>query len=231
MPPVPSCRSRSPERRRPALFPFEIHTHTAEHSACSNMPAEALIERAAELGLSGLVVTDHHYQWPQAELQAIADRTSPNGLVVLSAYEVSTADPHTGKHAGDLLIFGAPDDDVMPIWTPYPEACAKAREQGALSIVAHPFRAGMGAGDRIFHMDIDGIEIYNQNHSQLDVTRAKAAVLRTGLLGLAGSDAHRVIQVGQFLTVFDRPVRTTQDFIGEVLARRYALQSNRGDIV
>ena len=194
------------------------------------MSAEELIERAVERGLAGVVVTDHHYQWPQAELQAIADEISPNGIVVLSAYEVTTVDPKTGKHAGDLLIYGAPDDETMEIWTPYEEACARGREQDALIISAHPFRESMGAGDLIFEMDIDGIEIFNQNHSRLNVARAKAAVLRAGFLGVAGSDAHRVAQVAQFLTVFDRPVRDMGDFIRELRARRYALQSNRADI-
>ncbi|MCE5216661.1 PHP domain-containing protein [bacterium] len=212
------------------MYPFEIHSHTKEHSACSRVPVEHLLARADELGLAGIVVTDHHYQWPQAELEKIARRVTRNGLVVLSAYELTTADPRTGAHAGDLLVFGGPDDAVMPIWTPYEEACARAHELGAVTISAHPFREGMGAGDRIYYMDIDGIEIYNQNHSRLDVLRARQAVQKAGFLGVAGSDAHRAVQVAQFLTVFERPVRSMEDFKRELLARRFHLASNRPDI-
>jgi len=218
--------SREPRRE----FAFDLHVHTAEHSSCSHMSAGELIQRAAELGLAGIVVTDHHYQWPRGELQAIADAQRADGLVVLSAYELTTLDPRTHKHAGDLLVYGAPDDSTLPIWTAWREACARAREQEALVVVAHPFREGAGAGDRLYEMDVDGLEVYNQNHSQLDVSRAKAAVLRTGLLGLAGSDAHRPSQVGQFVTVFEEPVRTMEDLIREVLAGRYSLRSNRRDI-
>jgi len=213
-----------------AGFAFETHSHTREHSACSIMAVEALLARAHELGLAGVIVTDHHYQWPPEELQIIADRVTGGRLVALSAFEVTTSDPHQGGHAGDLLIFGMPASATLGIWTPYEEACAKAREYDALIIAAHPFREGMGAGDRIFQMDIDGIEIYNQNHSRLDVMRAKMAVQRAGFLGLAGSDAHRVSQVGQFLTVLQRPVRTMAEFVAEVRARRFTLQSNRPDI-
>jgi predicted metal-dependent phosphoesterase TrpH len=160
----------------------------------------------------------------------MADRIRPDAIVVLSAYEVTTADPRTRQHAGDLLIFGAPDDATMRMWTPYDEASARAREQDALIIAAHPFRDGMGAGERVYHMDIDGIEVLNQNHSPLDVMRARTAVRNTGLIGLAGSDAHRVAQVAQFLTVFRRPVRSMEDFIRETRAQRFTLKSNRPDI-
>jgi len=47
---------------------------------------------------------------------------------------------------------------------------------------------------------------------------------------VAGSDSHSVVQVGQFCTVFDRPVHTMDEFITELRARRYAIQSNRPDI-
>lgn len=213
------------------MFPFEIHSHTAEHSACSVMPAQELFERCIELGLAGVVVTDHHFQWPLAELEAIARRVSDKQLTVLSAYEVTTADPETGGHAGDLLIFGAPEKAApMKIRTPYNEACRRGREQGALIISAHPYRQGMGAGDRVYSMDIDGIEVYNQNHSQRDVLRARQAVLRRGYLGVAGSDAHRRIQVGQFVMRFTRPVATMQEFMARLRAREYSMQSNRPDI-
>lgn len=212
------------------LYCFEIHSHTSEHSACAGMTAAELIERALELQLDGLIVTDHHYQWEEAELQALADRRRPGALVVLSGYEVTTVDTNTAKHAGDLLIFGAPRDGTMEIWTPWEEACAVARRQGALRIAAHPFRNSMGTGDRIYQMDIDGLEVFNQNHSQNDVARAKAAVARTGLLGVAGSDAHRTVQVGQFLTVFERPIRSMEEFIAELRARRFTIRSNRPDI-
>lgn len=210
------------------MFGFDIHSHSSEHSACSHVSAEELIDTAIERGLAGMVVTDHHYQWPRAELQAIAERLKPGAIVMLSAYELTTADRPNGKqkHAGDLLIYGAPDGSEMELWTPYKEACARAREQNALIISAHPFREGAGAGERIFDMDIDGIEIFNPNHSQLDVSRAKAAVLRAGFLGVAGSDAHHASHVGQFPTIFDRPVRDMNEFIRELRARRYAIQSN-----
>ena len=194
------------------------------------MSAQELIERAAELRLAGIVVTDHHYQWPQAELQAIAERTGHPDLVVLSAYELTSSEPRTRQHAGDLLIYGSPDDATMPMWTCYEDAITIARAHDALIISAHPFRQNAGAGDRVYHMDIDGLEIYNQNHSPLDVMRARTAARKTGLIAVGGSDAHRVAQVAQFLTVFRRPVKTMEDFVREIRARRFALQSNRPDI-
>ncbi len=195
------------------------------------MPAEELIERCVDLQIAGLVVTDHHYQWPQGELDALAQSIAGNGLVVLSAYEVTTLDPKTDTHAGDILVYDWPEDEPpLPIWTPYEEACARIREIGALGISAHPYREGMGAGDLVYEMDIDGIEIFNQNHAQAHVNQARAAVARRGFLGVAGSDAHHRMQVGQFYTVFEQPVQTIAEFVTELRERRFVIQSNRPDI-
>ena len=85
------------------MHAFEIHAHTSEHSACSHMTAEELIARAAELGLAGVVVTDHHYQWPQAHLQDLTDKATGGAVAVLSAYELTTSVPGAGGHMCDWI--------------------------------------------------------------------------------------------------------------------------------
>lgn len=212
------------------MFGFETHCHSSEHSTCSHVSIEEIIVTAVERDLFGIIITDHHYQWPQAELDDIKKRVGANDLVVLSAYELTTADPISGKHAGDILIFGSPDDAVMPIWTPWDEACRRVRELNALSISAHPFREGMGAGDLIFRMDIDGMEIFNINHSQPLVNRAKAAVKKLGCIGTAGSDVHNASEIGLYQTVLDEPVFTIEEFINQLHARRFALMTNHPTI-
>jgi 3',5'-nucleoside bisphosphate phosphatase len=209
---------------------FDIHCHTHEHSPCSRLPAAQLVERALELKLAGVVLTDHHYQWPQDELQALARDAGAGKLVLLSGYELTTSCPQTGRYGGDLLIYGMPQERLLPPGTPADEACALAHEQGALVISAHPFRQSMGAGDLVYALDIDGLEVMNDSYTGVEVTRAREVVRQMGFLGLAGSDAHQLSQVGQFLTTLQRPVTSMDEFTRELRARRFRLRSRRRDI-
>ncbi len=42
---------------------LEMHCHTLEHSACSNVQAADLVQSVFDKGLQGIVITDHHYLW------------------------------------------------------------------------------------------------------------------------------------------------------------------------
>jgi 3',5'-nucleoside bisphosphate phosphatase len=212
------------------MHPFDIHCHTHEHSPCSRLAAAALVERALELRLAGVVLTDHHYQWPEEELQALAAETGAGKLVLLSGYELTTTDPQTGRYGGDLLIYGMAPDKLMAPGTPADEACARAHEGGALVISAHPFRQSMGAGDLVYALDIDGLEVMNDSYTGVEVTRAREVVRQMGFLGLAGSDAHQLSQVGQFLTALQRPAHSMEEFARELRAKRFRLRSRRRGI-
>ena len=54
----------------PAMI-FEMHTHTAEHSACSFVSAADLVIHALSKQLQGIVLTDHHYLWTMEEIDQL----------------------------------------------------------------------------------------------------------------------------------------------------------------
>ena len=210
------------------MFCLDTHAHSKEHSACSRRPAAALIARAAEIGLDGLIITDHGYCWPEADLKALVREIGATDLLVLCAPEITARDPETGAHQGDYLLFGCAE--IPPDPSSAAQVVQFGQERGALVIAAHPFRAGCGAGDLAFTLPLDGIEVYNQNHSRADVRRCQEAVARQGYLGLAGSDAHQVEQIGQFLTCLERPIATMAEFVAELRAQRFRLKSTREDM-
>ena len=210
------------------MFCIETHSHSKEHSACSYMSVTALVTRAAEIGLDGLIITDHGYVWPEEDLRAVVREVGAANLLVLSAPEITARDPETGKHEGDYLLFGC--SEVPPDPTSAAGVVQFGQDRGGLVIAGHPFRCGMSAGARVFSLPLDGIEVYNQNHSPADVRRCQAVVERQGYLGLAGSDAHQVEQIGQFLTCLERPIATIAEFVTELRARRFTLKSTRLDM-
>ena len=53
---------------------FDHHLHTAKHSPDSNMDPWELIHHARAIGLDGIVITEHDYQWEADELADLAAR-------------------------------------------------------------------------------------------------------------------------------------------------------------
>ncbi len=65
---------------------FDMHLHTNRHSPDSSMDPGVMLRRAGELGLDGLVITEHDWLWTEAELEEL--RTQAPRLVILSGIEV-----------------------------------------------------------------------------------------------------------------------------------------------
>ncbi len=81
---------------------IEMHCHTAEHSACSHVNAAELVQHNFNIDLQGTVITDHHYLWPQEEIDELRRKLKvPDYYLILSGQEVATPE------LGDVLIYGA----------------------------------------------------------------------------------------------------------------------------
>ena len=75
------------------------------HSPDSEIDPLLLIERALAIGLDGLVITEHDYQWEPDELAELAARAAP--LRVFSGAEISAREGH-------FLVYGLPSLDEVP---------------------------------------------------------------------------------------------------------------------
>jgi len=81
---------------------LEMHCHTAEHSGCSHVSAADLVQHNFDIDLQGTVLTDHHYLWPQEEIEELRRKIKvPNHYLILSGQEVTTPE------LGDVLVYGA----------------------------------------------------------------------------------------------------------------------------
>src|SRR6516165_8751916 len=91
---------------RPSSMKIDHHLHTSRHSPDSEIDPIKLVQYALRIGLNGLVITEHDYQWESDELAELADRAAP--LRVFSAAEISAREGH-------FLVYGLPAlDDVPP---------------------------------------------------------------------------------------------------------------------
>ena len=187
---------------------LEMHCHTAEHSSCSGASGKDLLRQIYRRGLQGVVVTDHHFLWPEKELKALKREAEvPDYFLILSGQEVSTAD------MGDVLVYGA--DEAIPKGT----AVANIRTEWpqAALVLAHPYRHGKRPGqETLLNPFLNGVEIFSSNHSVAENTRGLRDWHRFRFTAIAGTDTHGVTYAGVYPTLFDHPLETITDLAEEL---------------
>ena len=112
---------------------FDHHVHTARHSPDSVIDPLVLLERAKRVGLDGVVITEHDYQWEAGELAELAAHAAAIGLRVFSGVEVSAREGH-------FLVYGLPDPFEAPPGIALKDLLRVTRRRGAAVVAAHPFR-------------------------------------------------------------------------------------------
>lgn len=187
--------------------------HTDRHSPDSVLDPLELIERAREVGLDGIVITEHDYQWDREELADLASRGV--GLTVLSGAEISAREGH-------FLVYGLPDLEEAPSGIKLADLLETVRVHKAAIVAAHPFRWGQEF-DQIVRQNgevFDALELVSNNVST--ETRAMTSRLLEGKsMGATGSsDGHDPEAVGCYYSEFDDPIRTMADFVRALKARR-----------
>ncbi len=191
---------------------LEMHCHTAEHSGCSHVSAADLVQHNFDMDLQGTVLTDHHYLWPQNEIEELRRHVKvPDYYWILSGQEVTTPE------LGDVLVYGA---DV---------SIGKATSLGDLRqhfpdaaiIWAHPYRdERIPSRDRLLHPLIDGVEIFSSNHTVAESNRGLLDWHQLKFTAIAGTDTHALSYAGLYPTAFDHPVSTVMELAAEMRAGR-----------
>lgn len=148
---------------------IDLHAHTSGISRCCRIPAETVLSFAQNIGLDGIVLTNHYTESYVkngdvlgfardyiAEYEHTKRLGEAMGLKVFFGVEV-TWEEHPSVH---ILLYGVSPDFVLehPAMYHYSpkqlyEACKNA---GGAVIQAHPFRNGTTVLDRNV---LDGVEI------------------------------------------------------------------------
>jgi len=190
---------------------LELHLHTDRYSPCSCLDPLDAVVGVRRGGLHGLVITEHHYLWPDEELGALKAAASLDGdFVLLAGQEVDT-------DVGHVLVLGAERTIARPL------ALTELRRlhPAAALVWAHPFRDGALPVDaQLCTPLVDAVEILNSNQTDAENDLGLAAWRRLRLRATGGSDAHAEDTVGRYPTVLERPVTRMAELVGEIRAGR-----------
>lgn len=171
----------------------DLHCHTEASPDCST-PIELIPGQCISKNIKVQAITDHNTIAGAVRLKKIAtDTVDPAILTIIVGEEVSTQE---GEIAGLFLQQAVPAHMT-------PEDTVKAiQEQGGLVLIPHGFdprkrwRLKPPALTRIAEQ-VDIIETFNARISNLKWNRAAVAWAKErGVLMSAGSDAHRLVDIG-----------------------------------
>lgn len=204
---------------------IDLHTHSYPQSDDSFMSVDQLIEGSKSLGLDGICLTDHDVFWTDEQAQELHKK---HDFLVIPGCEINTEDGH-------VLVFGLTQYEFGMHKTEFLKASVE-RVGGAL-IAAHPYRRRFieepaerseireemlerARGDAFFQM-CQGVEALNGRGSPVQNQFSVDLGGRLGTNMTAGSDAHKVEQIGTAATQFARPVTCLEDLIRELREGRY----------
>jgi predicted metal-dependent phosphoesterase TrpH len=214
--------------RTGAYFTADLHLHTSHGSADSNLAPKDLIERAREIGIGAVCITEHDNIWDVKEL---ARSAAEHGVICLRGMEVTTELGHVGVFGVDQYLSG-----IYKL-----SGLRKVVDQcGGVMIANHPFRykldprfsfinsdsepIDMAHPERAAKLEIiqmcDAVEVLNAACTEEENLFALKVARATGLAEVAGSDSHSANSVGIVTTLLSAAVHTERDLIEAIRARR-----------
>jgi predicted metal-dependent phosphoesterase TrpH len=202
------------------MFVFDIHVHTRRYSDCSFINPEELINQGVEARLDGIAITEHGVRWPDEEFAKLQKLAASYGIVLINGQEIYTQNAKN-EMEGDFLVFGI-KQSLTGRYSAQELSEMVYREKGIV-IAAHPYKLSRGgkshyygAGDRIYKLPIDAIELCHPDHIDLALSKVRKAMSKLRIPGTGGSDAHKIFRVGSCVTIFENKIFDEKDFISEI---------------
>ena len=206
---------------------IDLHIHTSPLSACSYIDPHELVREARRLNLDGICLTEHQVVWDLDKVDKLAGN---EGLKIFRGNEFTT-------NQGDILVFGFYKDikELLMIQ----ELREEVKAAGGFMIAAHPFRGfktfGIGrlnmtveqAGKRRMFEFVDAIEVHNGKLSADENDLARKVAAKLGLPGTAGSDAHRLDELGTAVTIFENDITDEIQLVEALHAGRFRTEDRR----
>lgn len=221
-------------------YKYETHLHTKGCSKDGKNTGSQMVDKACEMGYSGIVITNHFFggntcidenlSWKdfvgayENDYLVAKEYGQKCGIDVLFGIEDKY---DTGK---EILIYGVAPSAIAQN-TDYPklsleEKSAFIRENGGITVCAHPYRVRdrIPYPDRVPSADLlDGAEVYNSHNNRCENGKATAFAVKNSLLPFSGGDTHIAEKFGGSGLVFNERVSDEKQFVRLVKSLEYGL--------
>ncbi len=179
---------------------FDLHVHS-RYSKDSNASPDDILEYAAKNGLDGFAICDHDVIEGGIECSRRAKEIGSD-MVVIPGVEISSSKGH-------ILVLGI-REPIEPGLSPE-DTIKKARQQGAVVIIPHPFKASSHGLGYVEGLDIDAVEVLNSRCvTDGPNNKARNVAQQLGLPMVGGSDSHEAEMVGRSYTNIEAESRTVE---------------------
>ena len=180
---------------------LDLHMHTDASHDCLSSP-RAVVERAREVGLDRIAITDHN----EIEGAFEASRIAPELVIV--GEEVRTDE--------GLDLIGLFISEHIPRGGSFRQVADAIHAQSGVVYLPHPFDAHRGASEEFFDGVADCIDMVEGLNARIHEPernrRAERWAARHDLPLGAGSDAHLLTEMGR-ARVIVRPFDGPRDFV------------------
>lgn len=165
------------------LIRVDLHIHTIYSNDSTITPKDLVEYLVKHNSVKAAAITDHDTVLGLEKTMKLA---SPyHDIIIIPGVEISTTQ-------GDILLLGTTKLPKKP-WT-INNIIDFANSTGAVSIVAHPYRE-YGMGDLARDYKFDAIEVFNGESRSNANQKAQKLAKDMNLPGVAGSDAHDVLEI------------------------------------
>jgi predicted metal-dependent phosphoesterase TrpH len=208
---------------------IDMHLHTTRGASDSGLNPDDLADEARRRGLTGVHISEHDRLWDR---YVLADYREKNAdLLVINGMEVSTDMGHILTIGLREYVGGIRQAETLR---------KVADEQGGFLVVAHPFRhyfdpvyfrrqgkepftltPEQAARLPVFQI-VDAIEVLNGANTLRENLFALRVAQALGKPGTGGSDAHSTQGIGTYCIQLEREVKSQEEFLAELHARRFA---------
>lgn len=197
---------REEKRKGRLKMIFDLHLHTRQYSDDSFIDIEEAVERALEMGMNGLCITDHESNGAREMIDYLSKKY--NCLIIVGV-EILT-------YEGDIVCYGL--DELPAEKLHAKELIEIVNKRGGVSISAHPYRTNnRGMEDNLYTIEgLAGVEVLNGSTIEENNCKALIAAQKRGFSCVGASDAHVMEKIGKFATKFTSAIRSEKDLIDAV---------------
>jgi hypothetical protein len=184
----------------------DLHIHTI-HSGDADQTFTQVLERAVEMGLGAVAISDHNSIRGSREAMEIE-----SDVIVVPAIEITSSEGH-------ILAYDIMEniDRDLSVY----ETVRRIHDLGGIAVAPHPYRIWSGLGEKaVREADFDAIETINGRSLEGANRRAVQLAKSLGLAMTGGSDAHDQEEMGKAYTIVPDGCKCSGDVVQAIIEGR-----------